>query len=168
MKAATVLIALVLPASLQGQGPRHAVRAPAAHDQPMQRALVDSNPERHDLTLAFGGAMGGIGGLLAGGFIGARIELAGGCDGEWCGFSGALLGAAIGSSVMIPLGVHLANDGRGDLGHAVAASGVALAGGVALALLTQDEKPVLLIPLAQIIGSVAIERRTGRRRVTEP
>lgn len=163
MKATAVLLAMLLPASLQGQGPRHAVRTPASGDLPLQPALVDSRPERHDLTLAFGGAMGGLTGLIAGGFLGARIELAGGCSGEWCGFSGGLLGAAIGSSVMIPVGVHVANDGRGDLSQSVGASGLALAGGVALALLTQDEKPLLLIPLAQIIGSVAMERRSSRR-----
>jgi hypothetical protein len=167
MKVTAVLLPLLFPALLHGQGPRHAVQAPASGNLPLQPALVDSRPERHDLTLAFGGAMGGLTGLMAGGFLGARIELAGGCSGEWCGFSGALLGAAIGSSIMIPVGVHLANDGRGDLSQSVAVSGFALAGGVALALLTQEEKPLLLIPLAQIIGSIAMERRTSRS-ATEP
>ena len=163
MKVTAVLLALLFPGLLHGQGPRHAIPAPASGHLPLQPELVDARPERHELTLAFGGAMGGVTGLIAGGFIGARIELAGGCDGEWCGFSGGLLGAAIGSAVMIPVGVHLANDARGDLSRSVAASGLALAGGVALVLLTQEEKPLLLIPLAQIIGAVAIERRTSRR-----
>jgi hypothetical protein len=164
MKATAILLALRLPASLEGQGPRHAIRPPAAGDLPLQAALVDSTPGRDDLTLAFGGVIGAIGGLLAGGFIGARIELAGGCSGEWCGFSGGLLGAAIGSTVMIPVGVHFSNDERGDLEQVLGASGFALAGGIAFALVTQDATPLLLIPMAQIISAVAVEKRTSPER----
>ena len=165
MRPAALLLVLALPAALHAQGARHSFDPPAAGRQTPIQAFGDSSRLRSDLTLAFGGAMGGISGLLAGGFLGARLEMAGGCRGnEWCGFGGAVLGAAIGTTIMIPAAVHLANEQRGSFGSDLAASAAALGGGLAIALVTQDAEPMLLVPLAQIIGAVAVEKRTSRAR----
>lgn len=162
MKRAALLLALSLPACLEAQGTRHSF-APRVGQQLTMNRFVDSVTPPCDLTLAFGGAMGGIGGLLTGGFLGARLEMAGGCEGdEWCGFGGGILGAAIGSAVMIPVAVHLANDRRGSLTAGLGASVAALAGGVAISLVAQDAQPLLLVPIAQVIGAVAAEKRTSR------
>ena len=161
MKLLPLLLTIVVPATLTAQGPRHFAPPAAATDRPLTVARCDSLPQRDELALAFAGAMGGFGGLVAGAWVGARIETAGGCSHEWCGWSGALLGAAIGTTVMIPVVVHLANDQRGDLIEGIASSAAALAGGVAISLLTQDPHPLLVIPVAQIIGAVATEKRTS-------
>lgn len=165
MKPAVLLMACGLPAALQAQGARHSLIPPAVvHGQPTY-TLRDSAAGHSDLTLAFGGAIGAVSGLVAGGFIGARLEMAGGCEGdEWCGFGGALLGAAIGSTIMIPAAVHLANDQRGSFTRGLAASAAALGGGIAISLLIQDARPVLLIPVAQVIGVVSAERREPPER----
>ena len=162
MKCASLILLFALPTALEAQGYRHSFTPPVGQPGPMI-ASVDSVGPRSDLTLAFGGALGGIGGLIAGGFLGAHLEMAGGCQGdEWCGFGGGILGAAIGSAVMIPAAVHLANDRRGSFAAGLGASVAALAGGVAISLVAQDAQPLLLVPVAQIIGAVAIERRTSR------
>ena len=167
MKRAALLLALVLPAALDAQGPRHAFTAPAEEPGPMN-VLADSIAPPSDLTLAFGGVLGGVGGLIAGGFIGAQLEMAGGCHGDhWCGFGGGILGAAIGSAVMIPAAVHLANGRRGSFAAGLGASVAALAGGVAISLVVQDAQPLLLVPVAQIIGAVAVERRTSRGKISD-
>jgi hypothetical protein len=161
MKLVPLLLALLVPATLTGQGPRHFTSPPAATDLPIGPALRDPVPQRHELALALAGAMGGFGGLVAGAYVGARIETAGGCSHEWCGWTGAILGAAIGTTVMIPAVVHLANDQRGDLIEGIASSVAALAGGIAISLLMQDPQPLLVVPVAQIIGAVATEKRTS-------
>lgn len=161
MKLVPVLLALLVPATLAGQGPRHFTSPAVVTDRPIRSALGDSVPPRHELALAFAGAMGGFGGLVAGAYVGARIETAGGCSHEWCGWTGAILGAAIGTTVMIPAVVHLANDQRGDLIEGIASSVAALAGGIAISLLMQDPQPLLVVPVAQIIGAVATEKRTS-------
>lgn len=164
MKAAALFLFLLVPASVEGQGPRHSIPMPPPDTLPLRSRLLDTLPEHGDLTLAFGGAMGGVGGILMGGLVGARLELAGGCTGDWCGFGGAVLGAAIGSTAVIPAAVHLANDQRGDYTADLAASVAALGGGIAISLIAQDARPMLLVPLAQIIGAVASEKRTSRRQ----
>jgi hypothetical protein len=109
--------------------------------------------------MAFGGLLAGISGIVAGGFTGAVIDRGNGC-GEWCGFLGALYGAAAGSAVMVPVGVHLTNRRRGDLGRGIVYSLGATAVGIALAHAAEDGTPILLIPLAQIVVSVAAETAT--------
>src|SRR5690606_7153499 len=73
---------------------------------------------------------------------------------------GGLLGAALGTTFMVPVGVHLANNQRGNLGQGIAASGFTLAAGIGFSMLINDARPMLLVPLAQIISSIATERRT--------
>lgn len=163
MKATALLLLLLFPGSLAGQGVRHSFLPPDPVPAAPMRTLTDSLPRRDDLTLAFGGALGGIGGLVAGAIIGVQVERASGCVeyDDWCGIGGGLLGATIGSTVMIPAGVHLANDQRGNLGEGLVASAAALGGGIAIAALVDDSRPLLLIPIAQIIGAVATEKRTS-------
>jgi hypothetical protein len=164
MRTSTLLIALALPASLEAQGPRHAFDPPATETGAPINPDANTVPRRSDLTLVFSGTLGGIGGLLAGGVIGSRLEMARGCSGYWCGFSGGVAGAAIGSTALIPAAVHLANGRRGNFAAGLAASAAALGGGIAISLITNDAHPMLLVPVAQIIGAVIVEKRTGAAR----
>ena len=161
MRTAALLFAFLIPTPLHAQGPRHSISPPAPATSAFAQA-IDSMPARDDLTLAFGGALAGISGLVAGAFIGAHLERAGGCSGDWCGLGGGLVGAAIGTTMMIPVGVHLSNDERGNLSQGLSASALALAGGMAMTLIIQDGTPMLFVPIAQIMVAVAAERRTER------
>src|SRR5690606_11432912 len=98
---------------------------------PISGSLPDSiRGARDDLSLAMGGLLAGTTGLVLGAYAGAALEQSTGCAGDWCGLGGGLVGAALGSTLMVPIGVHLANDQRGNLGQSVAASGFALAAGL--------------------------------------
>ncbi|HXD15400.1 MAG TPA: hypothetical protein VN654_00180 [Vicinamibacterales bacterium] len=61
-----------------------------------------SSPRRSVGRKLLGGALGGVGGFFAGGYIGAKIE--GPCDCDDPGFKGALIGAPIGAVVGAILG----------------------------------------------------------------
>lgn len=165
VNSAVLLVALALPAALHAQGTRHSFVSQTAEQGAPMNVLRDPGAPHSDLALAFGGALGGIGGVIAGGYLGAQLEMAGGCRGdEWCGLGGAVLGAAIGSTVMIPAAVHLTNDKRGSLQASLAASAAALGGGVLISLVTQEAQSLLLVPLGQIFAAVATERRTSNGR----
>jgi hypothetical protein len=161
MRRLLLAVALILPAPLGAQGPRHAT-LPAAPNPSQLLTRVDSGPSPDDLGLALAGTLAGIGGLVAGGYIGMAIERSGGCSGDWCGFGGALLGGAVGMTIAIPAGVHMANGSRGDFGQAAAASGLALAGGILVSAMMQDATPILFVPIMQVVGAIAAERRASR------
>ena len=155
---------LLMPSTLLGQGPR-AARIATLPVQPVPTAPAPQRldpvyPPADELGMGLGGLLAGITGVVAGGFAGAVVERGGGCDGDWCGFAGAVHGAAAGSAVMVPVGVHLTNRRRGNLGRAMLYSLGVTAVGVAVAHATDDGIPILLIPLAQIVVSVAAETAT--------
>jgi len=87
-------------------------------------------------------------------------------DGSWT--PGLIIGFELGEAIGIPLGVHRANGGRGDLRTSMIASLAIAAVGTAL-LWTDDFDAVfetrrsqtilLAVPLAQVITSIFIERR---------
>ncbi|HEX7240660.1 MAG TPA: hypothetical protein VF263_10360 [Longimicrobiaceae bacterium] len=110
------------------------------------------------------GAAGALGGALAG--------LVASCTGredenESCYLNSWLWGAAIGESLAMPVGVHLANGRRGSLGLSLLASAGLGALGLALLEETHYDPPgaVLVstaIPLAQLAATIAVERATSR------
>jgi len=109
------------------------------------------------------GLLAGTIGFFGGGLVGAKIDQAS-SDGyeEWDGIYGFLIGAPIGESLLLPVGVHLANGRRGNLPLALLAS-VGIAGtGIALAASAGDAKILVAIPIAQLLACTAIERSTSR------
>lgn len=109
------------------------------------------------------GLLAGTIGFFGGGFVGAAIDKAS-SDGyeEWDGLYGFVVGAPIGESLLLPVGVHLANGRRGNLPLAVLAS-IGIAGtGIALAASAGDAKILVAIPIAQLLACTAIERSTSR------
>lgn len=111
--------------------------------------------------------------LAIGGLVGGGLGLAGGLVAGWlvdgppeedcivyCVSPGMAVGALAGEALGIAAGVHLANGRHGSLLLGTAAS----TGILTLGLLTGLESPgvVLLIPLSQIVGAIAVERSTQR------
>lgn len=135
-------------------------------------AMAEPAEGRSTVALMTGGIVGGVAGLLIGGATAAGLGNLG-CT-EGCGESGlywALLGAAVGETISLPLGVHLANRRQGSYLFAMLAS-VALTGagiGMAVGLPespTGDQgRSILLIavPVMQMVSSIQIERWTARR-----
>jgi hypothetical protein len=112
--------------------------------------------------MAAGLLMGTIG-FLGGGLVGAKIDQAS-SDGyeEWDGIYGFLIGAPIGESLLLPVGVHLANGRRGNLPLSMLASIGITAAGIALAASAEDAKILVAIPIAQLAACIAIERSTTK------
>ncbi|HLS48275.1 MAG TPA: hypothetical protein VK012_07125 [Gemmatimonadales bacterium] len=161
MRFLLTLFLLLAPLTLSAQGPRHSFPATLPSVTPISGGLPDTLRPQHDLALAMGGLLAGTTGLVLGAYAGAALEQSTGCAGDdWCGLGGGLLGAALGTTFMVPVGVHLANNQRGNLGQGIAASGFTLAAGIGFSMLINDARPMLLVPLAQIISSIATERRT--------
>jgi hypothetical protein len=108
------------------------------------------------------GLLAGTVGFFGGGFVGAAIDKAS-SEGyeEWDGLYGFIIGASIGESLLLPVGVHLANGRRGNLPLALLAS-IGIAGtGIALAASAEDAKILVAIPIAQLVACTAIERSTS-------
>jgi hypothetical protein len=119
-------------------------------------------------AMAAGGLVGGALGLVVFGYMGALIADNQADSGEdLAALGGFVVGGTIGEALMVPLGVHLVNRRRGNYGTAALVSLGIAAGGVALALATEDQAPLpgvilVAIPIAQIASSIAIERSTSR------
>lgn len=135
--------------------------APAPDARPA--SLVPPDSVTDELGLALAGVGGGLVGLVVGGYAGATLEQQFSRDCyEYCGLTGGLIGAAVGSGVLIPYAVHLANHQRGDFGQSLAASGAVLVAGMILTAATDRGEPLLVVPFAQIIVSAGVQRATTR------
>ena len=122
-------------------------------------ASISVPPARTPVILGLGGIAGGGLGVVAGGWAGAKIREH---ECEDCGLSGLLYGAVLGGSAALPVGVHLANGGRGKLGPSLLAS-LALGGaGLGAAALTNEYGILLAVPVVQLVSAIAIERATSR------
>jgi hypothetical protein len=116
--------------------------------------------------MIFGGLVGGAIGFFAFGFAGALIADSQADDGSdgFEALGGFVVGAVVGESVMLPLGVHVANRRRGDYALELLASAAIAGVGVGLTAAMEDMGIVFLpaIPIAQLATSIAIERRATR------
>ncbi|HEY8257201.1 MAG TPA: hypothetical protein VIG08_06055 [Gemmatimonadales bacterium] len=113
--------------------------------------------ETHPAVLALGGVAGGAVGVFAGALAGAKLTEH---DCEDCALVGAVYGAIAGGSAVLPLGVHLANRGRGNFALSLLSS-LAI-GGVGLAIAHEANSAAVMIPVPvlQVVSSILIERRT--------
>jgi zinc-ribbon domain len=106
--------------------------------------------------------MGTIG-FFGGALVGYEIDkITADYEGEWDGFGGVIIGAPIGESLLLPVGVHLANGRRGNLPLALLASFGIAGTGIAVAASSGDAKILVAIPIAQLLACTAIERSTSR------
>jgi hypothetical protein len=151
---------LVLPwllcvSTAWAQGPRYSVQFHAVEFE-----------TGSDAKMAAYGFMTGAAGFIVGGLVGAALSGDSDDNDSWVkALQGAVIGGTVGESLMLPVGVHLANDRQGDLLWSMPAS---LAIGVTGAAIgrrferTGKAWPILILtPLAQLVASIAIERNTG-------
>ena len=115
-------------------------------------------------NLILGGLIGGAVGFFAGGYAGAILnDSDNGDPDELDALTGFVVGAIIGETVTLPLGVHLANKRRGNFGQSLLASAAATAVGLFIATRGEDH-PEAVIPftIVQLGASVIIEQKTTR------
>lgn len=142
---------------------RPGTSSPSPHEVRLDPVRLGPSSPPH--PLAPGGVLGGATGLAVGALTGLLVESAVGCSEDPCGLT-AISGAVLGGSSGIPVGVHLWNEGRGNLLLSMGASFTILAGG--LTLLYHDPEArswktiAVAVPVGQLVSAVAIERRTGR------
>lgn len=120
---------------------------------------VPTAPSPSPTLLVLGGIAGGAVGVFTGAIVGGRLTEH---DCEDCGLVGAADGAVAGGSALLPLGVHLANRGRGNLGRSLLASLAVGAIGWGATLATNKGELMLAVPVLQVATSVIIERATSR------
>lgn len=119
-----------------------------------------------DAKMAAYGLLTGAAGFLVGGLVGAALSGEREDADSWVdALEGAVIGSTIGESLMLPVGVHLANDRQGDLLWSMPASLAIGVAGAAFARNFSSKKkslPILILtPVAQIVASIAIERNTA-------
>ena len=167
-------LTLLLPATLAAQWAPPGSRTPPASAPPTRISRPPG--EAPTFVLAAGGVGGGLLGLLAGGAAGAALQMANGCGDEYlCGVSGAALGALVGETLGVPIGVHLANGRTGSVAAGIGASALVtvagLATGVALASVSGEESFALValaVPALQVYRSIRVERRRRDRGSGRP
>lgn len=128
------------------------------------RAAAPSRPDTNQdaVRLVMGGLGLGVVGVFVGGFAGAKIEESGGCAGDdYCGWLGALVGATVGETILMPAGVHVANDARGNYALAVGAASLVGITSWVVTLATNDGIFLLAIPVGQLITAALVELHTG-------
>ncbi|HEY0674325.1 MAG TPA: hypothetical protein VGD27_18770 [Longimicrobiales bacterium] len=151
---AAALVLCAIPAHLLAQRPAYSVQFSAFEWE------TGSNTK-----MAAYGLLTGAAGFFAGGLVGAVLGNDPDDEDSWVEtLEGAVVGGTVGESLMLPVGVHLANDRRGDLSWSMPASLVLGVAGAAVARnLDRSGRawPVLILtPIAQIVTSIAIERNT--------
>lgn len=137
----------------------------AAADVPAARAAADLDVGTA-ARLSGAGILGGAVGFFGGAYLGAWIADSrdDGLD-DLDAIHGALIGATLGESTLLPVGVHLANGRRGNLWLSTLASVGLAVGGVGLMEAAHWDAPAVpviavAVPLAQLATTIAIERAT--------
>ena len=122
---------------------------------------VPAFPHQHTdpALMVVGGVVGGAVGFFAGALAGAKLTEH---DCEDCAFVGAIYGSVAGGSALLPLGIHVANRGRGNFGMSLLSSLAIGGAGLALASQFDDAGVMIAVPVLQIVSSILIERRTEK------
>lgn len=145
------------------QSPVAGVRASA------DAAGTDSRSARapaSTIRLVLGGAAGALYGLYLGGYAGAHIDRWGERAGHWdpcyeCWLTTrVVVGGLIGETLLLPLGVHLANGRRGSYRESALSSLLVAAIGLGAAFPTSGAA-LIAVPLVQLHTSIRDERNTA-------
>jgi hypothetical protein len=165
MRSATLLFSILFVAPggtlvAQRLPPNPFPRAEMALTPPARRPMAGVPRTDDDIPkLVFGGVIGAAAGFVAGALIFRETS----CNELDC-LAPAFYGGLSGLSVGMPLGVHLANGRRGGYGPALAASLAIGAAGLGAAILADEPRFLVAIPLLQIVSSIGIEQATSRER----
>jgi hypothetical protein len=165
MRVTSLVFSLVflacISASALAQGPRRDYRF---EPLPLAIGIIQAR-DVPTINLVAGGLTGGVVGFFAFGIAGAFVASAL-SDDQGDGYEalgGFAIGALVGEAVFLPLGVHLANHRQGDYGVSLLVSAGIAALGLGLTGAMEDMGIVFLptVPVAQLITSISIERRTA-------
>ncbi len=133
---------------------------------PQGLAFPDSiKPQRGVATLVVSGVLAWGAGVGVGGKLGYHAERKGALDVDSGELGGFLLGAAVGSALLVPVTVHLVNHRRGSLPLDLLATAAATVVPALLAAHAEggaQEVWTLTVPVLQIATAIWVERRTGR------
>ena len=176
LRAASLMLALgFLATASQAQyghapwRPRPWQARPAAQ-LTLARVGRDGPSHQHPLLLIAGGLAGYA---ATRSLFALTAHLAAGegrCGTGFCGSTITVVAAALAAPTLVPLGVHLANGGQGDLGVDVLAS---TAVGLGVLLIgarwgVSAEGMLVAVPVGQILAAVTAEILVSRRRRTLP
>lgn len=102
------------------------------------------------------GGMAGVVGGIGGAYIGYGLETSGGCNDEWCGIGGLILGGIAGYTLAAPLAVYAVGSSGNETGSLGWTYGGSLIGaGFGLMMLaSESEAGVMLGLAAPVIGSM--------------
>ncbi len=136
---------------------------PPAMAAPGMMALGAARPAPV-LGMTLAGAAGVVGGFLAGGYTALALAGEGDCGEEnLCLLGWVVVGGGIGEVIGAPLGVHLANKGRGSFGLDLAVSAAGLVGGVLIGQAVAPDAAPLVGVAVQLGAIVYTETVTSRR-----
>lgn len=135
-----------------------------------QRDLEPSVPEQGSPLASIGAGLGlGLVGFTAGAL--AAAEMAEGCSShEFCQLEAAFYGAAAGGTFGMALGVHLGNMRRGNVAVDFVTGAAIWGAGIGIAAASGWDDTVttvafVMIPIVQLVSTVAVERAIGRSRL---
>lgn len=108
------------------------------------------------------GTFAAVVGIVGGAYAGYKIEEPHcGADAFFCGLAGGIIGAAVGSTVLIPSAIHVVSQ-HSSFAAKLGMSALMLASAAAVAVPTHGVG-ALLMPPAQIIATMWIENRAARK-----
>ena len=152
--AAAVL--LCCPGLVSAQGPRHFLQSL----DPQEAAPIAWRPDPSAATASvtghavLGASLGLVIGVVGGAFAGAALEDRDRCS-DQCGLLGGIAGAAIGPTLAIPVGLHLADANR----HVIESLAVsAVLGAVGVAVLEDRPAVILAVPPARLLIALIARR----------
>ena len=136
------------------------VRARVARVAPAPIAVRqqgDTNAGQMLATGLFAAAVGVVGGA----YVGYMVDQQNCNDDYFCGLLGGIVGAAVGSTVMIPLGIHLVS--RHSSFWAKLGVSALMGAGAAALLRPTSGISALALPPVQLITTLVLEDRATRR-----
>lgn len=165
--ATTIVLMTCLAANAAGQAPLRVQRFGTSDRLPARVVAVAPSAQGSTTGMVAAGLGAGLVGFVVAGYIGARIADDPNSYEDLDALGGAIVGGTIGESLLLPVGVHLADHRKGSVLPAMLASLVIGVAGVSLAIASQDAAPLpgvilVLTPVSQLISAIAIERRTAR------
>ena len=107
------------------------------------------------------GVVGLVGGAYLGGMLALKLD--GDCGHDECGFTGLILGGALGEAVGLGTGVHLGGDNKGSMAGAIGTSMMVGFGGLLLASKT-DGLLLPAVPVIQLVTAIMVDRQAAAKK----
>lgn len=145
------------PGMVSAQGPRHFSETAGPQKAVPVAWTPGSSVATGSVTgkAMLGASLGLVIGVVGGAVAGATLE--GGNCSDQCGLFGAIAGAAIGPTLAVPVGLHLAGANR-HVVESVGISAVVAAVGMALLPVENQTASVLVIPSARLLVALIAKR----------